>query len=53
LIKINLVAKLQMNGCFGKAAVQRLSVRPETAMGRSQQTGFSAHAKCCGTAFDK
>jgi len=22
-------------------------------MGRSQQAGFSAHAKCCGTAFGK
>jgi len=22
-------------------------------LGRSQQAGFSAHAKCCGTAFGK
>jgi len=42
-----------MNARSEEAAPQHQTERPKLALGRSPQAGFSAHAKCCGTAFGK
>ena len=43
----------RINVRYAKAALQRLRWLSKAALGRSRQVGFSAPAKCCGTAFGK